>query len=411
MPKRSIASVRAISRGLGDYKAKRDFSKTAEPAGKRRKAAGNSFVVQEHHARSHHFDFRLEMDGVLVSWAVPKGVPEDLSAKRLAVHVEDHPLDYGNFEGEIPEGNYGAGTVAIWDKGSWTPVSRTWRKDFAAGKLKFHLHGTRLHGEYLLVRSKDEPDWFFRKLSEEGPAAAPGRPGKPGFIPFHLAKVVPTVPSGDDWLHEIKLDGYRLMAVKERGEIRLFTRNGHDWSDRFRDLPQHISALSAKDFVLDGEAVVFDSKGRSDFGALQAALKPRSEAKVTFVVFDLLHLDGINLRPARPVRAAGASRRTANRRSRAGAPLQSLACGERCRALQRGMQAGTRGDHFEEGKRTLHARPAGMDEVQVPATAGVHRLRVFAAEGIPAGFRFAGAGDDREREARPAGQGGHRLPG
>lgn len=297
MPKRSIASARAISRGLADYKAKRDFSKTGEPAGKRRKAAGNSFVVQEHHARSHHFDFRLEMDGVLVSWAVPKGVPEDLSAKRLAVHVEDHPLEYGAFEGEIPEGSYGAGTVAIWDKGTWTPVTRTWRKDFAAGKLKFHLHGTRLHGEYLLVRSKDAPDWFFRKLSEEGPAAAPGKPGRPGFVPFQLAKVAPTVPSGDDWLHEIKLDGYRLMAVKERGEVRLFTRNGHDWSDRFGNLPQQIAALSAKDFVLDGEAVVFDSKGRSDFGALQAALKPGSEAKVTFVVFDLLHLDGINLQP------------------------------------------------------------------------------------------------------------------
>ncbi len=296
MPKRSAAT--SAERGLLTYQKKRDFTTTSEPAGRRKKAEGKSFVVQEHHARSHHFDFRLEMEGVLVSWAVPKSVPEDLSAKRLAVNVEDHPLEYGGFEGEIPKGNYGAGTVAIWDKGTWTPLSRTWRKEFAAGKLKFFLHGSRLHGEYLLVRSGEEPNWFFRKLSDEGPATAPGKTGqeKPGFVPFQLAKVVPTVPSGSEWVHEIKLDGYRIMAVKKGSDVGLFTRNGHDWSDRFGDLPQRIVALSPNDFVLDGEAVVFNGKGRSDFGALQAALKPGTEAKITFVVFDLLHLDGMNLR-------------------------------------------------------------------------------------------------------------------
>lgn len=296
MPKRFPVS--SSRRGLQAYQNKRNFKATSEPAGTRKNSAGKSFVVQEHHARSHHFDFRLEMEGVLVSWAVPKGVPEDLSAKRLAVHVEDHPLEYGGFEGEIPKGNYGAGTVAIWDKGTWTPLSRTWRKEFEAGKLKFFLHGSRLHGEYLLVRSGEEPNWFFRKLSDEGPATAPGKTGKgkPGFVPFQLAKVVPTVPSGSEWVHEVKLDGYRIMAVKAGGEVRLFTRNGHDWSDRFGDLAQRIVALSPDDFVLDGEAVVFDSKGRSDFGALQAALKPGTGAKITFVVFDLLHLSGMNLR-------------------------------------------------------------------------------------------------------------------
>lgn len=296
MPKRSAISPSV--RGLHTYRKKRDFNATSEPAGKRKKSDGRSFVVQEHHARSHHFDFRLEMEGVLVSWAVPKGIPEDPSAKRLAIHVEDHPLEYGSFEGDIPEGNYGAGTVAIWDKGTWTPLSRTWRKEFAAGKLKFFLHGGRLHGEYLLVRSGEEPNWFFRKLSDEGPSAAPGKTGKekPGFVPFQLAKVVPSVPAGNEWVHEIKLDGYRIMAVKEGGKVRLFTRNGHDWSDRFGNLAQQIGALSPGDYVLDGEAVVFDSKGRSDFGALQAALKPGTEARITFVAFDLLHLDGLNLR-------------------------------------------------------------------------------------------------------------------
>lgn len=284
---------------LQEYKKKRNFTKTSEPGGKPSKAAGNSFVVQEHHARSHHFDFRLEMDGVLVSWAVPKGVPEDPSDKRLAVHVEDHPLEYGCFEGEIPKGNYGAGTVAIWDKGTWTPCSRTWRKDFKAGKLKFFLHGGRLHGEYLLVRSREEPNWFFRKISDEGPpstAAARPMEEKPGFIPFQLAKVVPAVPAGKDWIHEIKLDGYRIMAVKEKDRVRLYTRNGHDWSDRFGDLVEHIASVSEADFVLDGEAVVFDEKGRSDFGALQAALDPDSRAKIIFVAFDILHHDGTNLR-------------------------------------------------------------------------------------------------------------------
>lgn len=296
MPKPPVNSYE--KRSLRSYQKKRDFKKTAEPAGRLGKSAGYSFVVQEHHARSHHFDLRLEMGGALVSWAVPKGVPDDLSAKRLAVHVEDHPLEYGSFEGEIPQGNYGAGTVAIWDKGKWLPVSRNWRKEFAAGKLKFFLQGTRLQGEYLLVRSSEEPNWFIRKLSEDVPAVSPGDLAreKPAFVPFQLAKVVPAVPSGGGWLHEIKLDGYRIMAVKQKGGVRLFTRNGHDWSDRFGDLPEQIAALSGKDFVLDGEAVVFDGKGRSDFGGLQRALKPDGGRKINFVVFDLLHLDGFNLR-------------------------------------------------------------------------------------------------------------------
>lgn len=287
---------------LGKYKEKRNFGSTPEPAGKVAQTAGASFVVQEHHARRHHFDFRLEIDGVLVSWAVPKGIPEGKASKRLAVHVEDHPLEYGSFEGVIPKGNYGAGTVAIWDKGTWEPSAKTWRKDFAAGKLKFYLHGTRLQGEYLLARMDDEPNWLIRRIGDDVPAVAEElQHEKPEFLPFQLAKVVPSVPSGADWIHELKLDGYRLMAIKHRGKVTLYTRNGHDWTDKFGTLAEHIGGLTSLDFILDGEAVVFDHKGKTSFGLLQEALGVRSKkchgVEISFVAFDILHLDGFNLRP------------------------------------------------------------------------------------------------------------------
>lgn len=296
MPAKPAPRKRAA---LDKYREKRNFSQTPEPGAKKAKKAGHSFVVQEHHARSHHYDFRLEMDGVLVSWAVPKGPPEDFAAKRLAVHVEDHPLEYGKFAGEIPKGNYGAGTVAIWDSGEWEPLEKNWRKAFAGGKLKFILRGGRMQGTYLLALMKEEPNWLFRKLDDEthlpGEVIEPTRE-KAAFVPPQLARVVPTVPEGKDWLHEIKLDGYRLIAVKRDGDVRLFTRNELDWTDRFSDLAKQLKKVSNQDFVLDGEAVVFDEKGRSRFGDLQAALQSGDGKSIDFVVFDLLHLHGENLR-------------------------------------------------------------------------------------------------------------------
>lgn len=282
---------------LEKYKEKRDFKKTPEPGPQIGDSSGRSFVIQEHHARSHHFDFRLEIDGVLVSWAVPKGIPEDLAAKRLAVHVEDHPLEYGKFEGTIPKGNYGAGTVAIWDKGTWEPIESGWRKDFAKGTLKFHLRGDRLNGPYLLARMKEEPNWFLKMLD---PATHPqasyaAERETPRYVAPQLAQVVSTVPRGRDIIHELKFDGYRLIIVKHRGELTVYTRNGHDWTDKFKPLAKHLTAVSEKDFILDGEAVVWDEKGRSNFGDLQAALKGRPN-DVSFVAFDLLHFDGLNLR-------------------------------------------------------------------------------------------------------------------
>ncbi len=283
---------------LDRYRQKRDFKKTPEPTAKLAKKAGRSFVVQEHHARSHHFDFRLEMDGVLVSWAVPKGIPEDAAAKRLAVHVEDHPLDYGGFEGVIPKGNYGAGRVAIWDKGTWEPLDADWQKAFAKGKIKFALQGERLQGVFLLARMREEPNWLMRLLDDQLPQSADAKPAreKAAFVSPQLARVVPSVPTGSQWVHEIKFDGYRLIAVQRDQRLRLYTRNQIDWTDRFKDLAGHLSDLTKKDFVIDGEAVVFDGKGRSRFGDLQAALQSGDGATISFVAFDLLHFDGLNLR-------------------------------------------------------------------------------------------------------------------
>lgn len=297
MPPRKPPRKKAAA-PLEKYRAKRDFKKTPEPDSHIGGREGRSFVVQEHHARSHHFDFRLEMDDVLVSWAVPKGIPDDPAAKRLAVHVEDHPLDYGGFEGVIPKGNYGAGTVAIWDKGEWEPMSENWRKEFAKGKMEFVLRGEKLTGVYLLVRMGEEPNWLMRKLKEDPPFDPSAKLEKEvaGFISPQLARPVPSVPSGKEWMHEIKLDGYRLIAVRHKGKLQLFTRNGLDWTDRFQAVARNLAELTKKSFVMDGEAVVFDDKGRSGFGDLQAALQSGKGDEVTFVAFDLLHFDGVNLR-------------------------------------------------------------------------------------------------------------------
>lgn len=285
--------ARKRSRGrLDPYRRKRDFRRSPEPPGGRRRR-GNLFVIQEHHARSHHFDLRLEMDGVLVSWAVPKGMPEQTSEKRLAIHVEDHPLDYAGFSGEIPKGHYGAGRVEIWDQGRWEPVEDGWRRGFAKGKLKFRLSGGRLDGDYLLARM-EEPNWLLRRLPAAGVASADAEE-EPAFVEPQLAKVVSSVPGGPEWVHEIKYDGYRLIAVRRGGGVRLFTRSGLDWTDRFGGLAGEIAALPGGDLVLDGEAVRFDAKGRSSFGMLQESLK-EGGGDITYVAFDLLHQDGRNLR-------------------------------------------------------------------------------------------------------------------
>jgi len=296
MPRKKPAPKKGVP--LEKYLLKRNFAKTPEPSGGKPAKNGRSFVIQEHHARSLHYDFRLEMNGVLVSWAVPKGIPEEAGPKRLAVHVEDHPLDYGSFEGEIPTGNYGAGTVAIWDAGEWEPLDKDWKASFNKGKMKFQLRGKRLHGIYLLARMGEEPNWLLRKMSDESVVGSLARPEPEtiGFISPQLARPVSSVPTGNEWIHELKFDGYRLIAVHQRGDVKLYTRKGLDWTYRFEFIARKLGELSKKNFVLDGEAVVFDKKGRSRFGDLQQALQEGKGKQISFVAFDLLHFDGLNVR-------------------------------------------------------------------------------------------------------------------
>ncbi|HEV7282348.1 MAG TPA: DNA ligase D [Pirellulaceae bacterium] len=410
---------------LEEYRRKRRFNETPEPTGaagkskaakkktaKKRAAKALSFVVQKHDASRLHYDFRLELDGVLKSWAVPKGPSFDTHEKRLAVEVEDHPLDYAGFEGIIPPGQYGSGTVIVWDRGTWTPLGDP-HESLAAGKLKFELEGEKLRGGWTLVRMRarggeannwlliKEKDDEVRPLSEydvlddrpesvlsgrtiDETAASPGRvwnsnreenaepaakkraagtkksatrkatakkspakktaaskgaakkktatknkvksasaaksaPAKKSSrsrsaeeaavpeakkaaflkgVEPQLATLVADVPADPDRLYEIKFDGYRLVAYVRDGSARLVTRNGLDWTARFRELATALGQLSVESAVLDGEAVALDEQGASRFELLQAALREKNSKNLVFYAFDLLYLDGYDLRGA-----------------------------------------------------------------------------------------------------------------
>ena len=333
---------------LDTYRKKRDFDRTPEPkGGKGKRAAGNSFVIQKHDARRLHYDFRLEMDGVLVSWAVTRGPSLVPGEKRLAVHVEDHPLDYGGFEGTIPKGEYGGGTVIVWDRGTWKPLGDA-KKGLAKGHLEFELAGEKLAGRWHLIRMARRPrekrdNWLLIKgedeyargeddpdILEERPESvktgrlvadvageAPGWSSKtgriakeppetkirgakkaamPDFVPPQLATLKPHAPEGAGWVHEIKFDGYRLQARLDGGKVALLTRGGLDWTDRFgKAVPKALAALPASQALIDGELVVEASGGASDFSALQADLSAGRTDRFAFYAFDLLHLDGQDL--------------------------------------------------------------------------------------------------------------------
>lgn len=315
---------------LKDYRAKRHFSKTAEPEGAAPRAHTKSpllYVVQMHRARRLHYDFRLELDGVLLSWAAPKGPSLDPAERRLAVRTEDHPLEYGSFEGVIPKGEYGAGAVMLWDRGSWTPRGDA-REGLAKGHLKFDLDGRRLHGGFALTRlpprgREKHENWLLIKerdafadraadpVEEWTRSVATGRDldeigaGKkakrksaaplPGFVAPQLATPAEEPPSGPNWLHEIKFDGYRVLAALSGGRARLYTRSGLDWTEKFGALGASIARLGAGAALLDGEVVALDENGRSDFGRLQEALKKGGET-LRYYVFDLLEHDGEDLR-------------------------------------------------------------------------------------------------------------------
>lgn len=284
---------------LRKYRRMRDFRATREPRGGRPRSAGKklSYFIQRHAATRLHYDLRLELDGVLKSWAVPKGPSLDPRDRRLAVRVEDHPLEYGSFEGEIPKGQYGAGSVSVWDRGSWIPDGDP-RAGLARGRLKFRLEGKRLSGRWTLVAMSGAAgaggkNWL---LIKENDAAVRPPPLDLERVEPQLATLAAKVPAGAGWSHEVKLDGYRLLARVGRGEAVLRSRGGHDWTHRFPALERALKGLVAESAVLDGEAVVLDGDGRSRFQLLQNALSEKRTGPVVYYAFDLLELDGRDLR-------------------------------------------------------------------------------------------------------------------
>jgi bifunctional non-homologous end joining protein LigD len=335
---------------LKTYRAKRNFSITSEPSGAEpiisRDKNVLSFVVQKHWATRLHYDFRLELDGAMKSWAVPKGPSFDPEDKRMAVHVEDHPISYNSFEGEIPPGQYGAGKVIIWDKGTWFPLEDP-RRGYRDGKLKFELRGHKLKGHWALVRMRKKQDekqeaWLLIKEKDEyvrpssdfsvvdempesvatlpspevrtvavpgirsrdrGPGKSPGVPEGavkarlPATLQPQLATLVDGPPNDpSEWVYEIKLDGYRMLARIEEGAVRFFTRNGNDWTHKLPNLVKAMKSMGLKPGWLDGEIVVLNEKGLPDFQALQNAFDSARTQNIVYYLFDAPFYDGYDLR-------------------------------------------------------------------------------------------------------------------
>lgn len=330
---------------LARYNAKRDFSRTAEPAGTLAPGNGNSFMVQKHDATRLHWDFRLEIDGVLKSWAVTRGPSLDPDEKRLAVRTEDHPLSYAKFEGTIPKGEYGGGTVMLWDRGTWSPIAGKSARDLDKGHLHFVLDGERMRGEWLLIRlrprgKEKNENWLLRKIDDayaggtdtlvetaltsvatgrtmqeiaEGappheeaaatrakPVRAKAKPASrarkaalPAYEPPQLCTLVDAVPGGSDWIHEVKYDGYRALVAVADAQAKVYTRNGLDWTDKFAGIASAAAALPVGSALIDGEIVAFKD-GRPDFSTLKDAIS--GGGAMTLFAFDLLEQDGEDLR-------------------------------------------------------------------------------------------------------------------
>ena len=343
---------------LDEYNRKRDFAATpepggeAKPTGKRGQRHALQYCIQKHDATRLHYDFRLELDGTLKSWAVPKGPSLDPKSRRLAVHVEDHPLDYATFEGTIPAGHYGAGDVIVWDRGVWIPQGDP-EEGYRKGKLKFALEGEKLSGTWNLVRTRMEggkEQWFLIKSNDESArpeseydivreqpdsvlsdrTLIPRKRGKaklevdakpvktpparrarkkadqvtlsgaksaalPESIKPQLATLVESVPDGD-WRYEVKFDGYRIMARIDSGKVQLFTRNGHDWTAKMPQQAEALAALGLESAWLDGEVVVPNEDGTPDFQALQNAFEVGRSGTIVYYLFDLPYLNGMDLR-------------------------------------------------------------------------------------------------------------------
>ncbi len=308
---------------LALYRKKRNFARTPEPAeGGEASTGALRYVIQKHWASHLHYDLRLELAGTMKSWAVPKGPSFDPKDKRMAVQVEDHPIAYNTFEGQIPPGQYGAGKVIVWDKGHWTPIGDA-AKGYEEGKLKFELHGHKLKGHWTLVRMRADaggkgPPWLLIKEHDEHerPAdefnvveelpdsvsslqtATPKKAALPDQLSPQLATLAKAPPTEvADWLWELKFDGYRLLARKQGKTVRLFTRNGHDWTGRIPTLAKEVAALPLKSGWLDGEVMVVDEEGVPNFQALQNAFDAVETKHLVYVLFDLPFADSLDLRP------------------------------------------------------------------------------------------------------------------
>lgn len=351
---------------LREYQRKRNFRRTPEPVPKLAQRSGFSYAIQKHAASHLHYDFRLELDGVLKSWAIPKGPSLDTKVRRLAMHVEDHPVEYGEFEGIIPEGEYGGGTVMLWDRGTWEPLGNP-HESYRSGKLKFRLYGEKLQGGWMLVktsrsasghdnewllikerdefaRSGDDSDvvrdrplsitsertleqigedkervWSANRTSNEVtpksrntkskkpskrmkvtvPAGLEG--AKPSITFLHrvepkLATLAPLAPEGDRWFHEIKWDGYRMLCYINGGRAEFYTRQQNNWTEKLQELARAVIKLPVEQAVIDGEVVAFKSDGTPDFQALQNAFSQGGEQALVYCMFDLLYLNGHDLR-------------------------------------------------------------------------------------------------------------------
>lgn len=289
---------------LKTYQKKRNFKKTSEPEGIKNRVTKKTskliFVVQEHHARRLHYDFRLEYEGVLKSWAIPKGPSLDPKDKRLAVQTEDHPLEYAQFHGKIPEGEYGAGEVFIWDKGTWESESGDPGEALEKGELKFRLHGKKLRGSFVLVRTnfgkiQNKYNWLLIKHREDRKNIH--QDPWPGFVAPQLPRLVTELPEDDGtWLHEMKYDGYRIQGHLKHGVGTLITRNGLNWSNSFPHILNALEKIKAQEAIFDGEIVALDEDGRSHFQKLQNTLKSKNDRNLVYYIFDLLYLNGEDLR-------------------------------------------------------------------------------------------------------------------
>ena len=428
---------------LAIYNSKRDFAKTAEPAGTLAPGNGNSFMVQKHDATRLHWDLRLEVDGVLKSWAVTRGPSLDPNEKRLAVRTEDHPLSYATFEGTIPAQEYGGGTVMLWDRGTWAPIAGKSAKDLDHGHLHFVLDGERMKGEWLLIRLKPRgkekrENWLLRKIDdaaaggtdtlvdealtsvatgrtmaeiEEGKPAKPsanaarGARGKapaatrttadsaparrrggsktiPVFREPQLCTLVDDVPAGSGWLHEVKYDGYRALVAVGGGKAKVFTRSGLDWTDKFAGVAAAAAKLPVDTALIDGEIVAFKD-GRPDFSTLKDAISAGGD--MTLFAFDLLSLDGEDLARLGNGRSQGTA--TPADRGRPADPVRRTCAGIGRGAVRDDVPRGARRRGIEVRRRAL-SRPADqiLAEGEMHPPPGIRDRRLAA---IGQGPRFS----------------------